>query len=163
MKVLKNPVTGAWEMAESEDPIPRHPGSRQPCIQKRVLIVDDDEPTRRMYSTIIGLAFPSVECDFAFDGARAIEVFVERHPHVILMDIVMPVMYGEDAFYQIEEFCQTKNWQLPRVIFCTGHAPSVGLRNVVAGDPSHCLLQKPIRKQTLVLALAKRLNVRPHL
>ena len=73
----------------------------------------------------------------------------------------MPVLEGEEAFYQIEDYCQTNRWQLPCVVFCTGHAPSVGLRNVVASEPAHCLLQKPMRKRILVTALSKRLKLRP--
>lgn len=159
MKVITNPDSGAWELAESEEPIAR-PADSKP-YSNRILVVDDEEQTRKLYSTIISQAFPSVECVFAADGARAVEAFAANHPRVILMDIVMPVMDGEEAFYQIEEFCSTNNWRLPHVVFCSGHAPSVGLRNVVAGDAAHCLLQKPIRKLTLVRALAKRLQMRP--
>ena len=159
MKVITNPDSGAWELAESEEPIAR-PADSKP-YSNRILVVDDEEQTRKLYSTIISQAFPSVECVFAADGARAVEAFAANHPRVILMDIVMPVMDGEEAFYQIEEYCQTNHWQNPRVIFCTGHSPSVGLRNVVASDPADCLLQKPIRKRILITALAKRLNMRP--
>lgn len=141
--------------------MPLKPHGAIPCNPRCVLIVDDEEPNRRLHQTIINAAFPSVKCEQASDGARAVELFIAHHPLVILMDIVMPVLDGEEAYYQIEEHCQTNTWQPPRVIFCTGHSPSVGLRNVVASDPANCLLQKPIRRRILITALSKRLNLRP--
>ena len=161
MKVVRNPILGSWELAESPGAIRNNSDGGRPCIPNRILLVDDEEQTRKLYATGIGHAFPSVECDQAPDGARAVDMFIARQPLVVVMDIVMPVLDGEEAFYQIEEHCQTHNWQLPRVVFCTGHSPSVSLRNVVAGDPAHCLLQKPIRKRILVTAIAKRLGLRP--
>ncbi len=161
MKVVRNPLLGTWELAESEGSMPSKPQGARPCDPRRVLIVDDEEQNRKLHQTIINSAFPSVACDLAPDGAIAVQLFITYHPLVILMDIVMPVLDGEEAFYQIEEYCQTNNWQKPRVVFCTGHSPSVGLRNIVASDPADCLLQKPIRKRILITALAKRLNMRP--
>ncbi len=161
MQVVKNPITGSWELAESGGTIPRAAGEVQPCDPLRVLLVDDEAQARKLYSLIIGQTFPSVTCDLAENGARAVELFIEHHPLVIVMDIVMPVLDGEKAFYQIEEHCQANQWQSPRVIFCTGYSPSIGLRNVVASDSAHCLLQKPIRKQVLVTAISKRLPLPP--
>ena len=161
MKIVKNPLLGTWEMAESEGAIPAKSGGSVPCNPRLVLIVDDEEQNRKLHQTVINSAFPSVRCELASDGAQAVALFTTLHPLVIMMDIVMPNLDGEEAFYQIEEFCQTNNWQPPRVVFCTGHSPSVGLRNVVASDPSNCLLQKPIRRRILITALSKRLNLRP--
>ena len=161
MKVIKNPISDDWELAESNGAMPQSAAGGLPCFRNRILIVDDEEQTLKLYATSIQTAFPGMECDQARNGARAVELFMTRHPLVIVMDIVMPVLDGEEAYYQIEEHCQTHNWQPPRVIFCTGHSPSVGLRNVVAGDPAHCLLRKPIRKRILLTALSKRLGLRP--
>ena len=161
MRVVKNPILGTWELAESEGKMPAKNHGAVPCDPRRILVVDDEEQNRKLYSTIIRASFPTVECDFAHDGAQAVQLFLTYHPLVIVMDVVMPVLDGEEAYYQIEEHCQTSSWQPPRVVFCTGHSPSVGLRNVVASDPANCLLQKPIRKRILVTALSKRLNIRP--
>ena len=161
MRIIKNPISGAWELAESEETLTRITLGDTPCVRNRVLLVDDEEQTRNLYATIMRQSFPSVECFQAPDGAKAVELFIQHHPLVLVMDIVMPILEGEEAFYQIEDYCQANRWQLPCVIFCTGHAPSVGLRNVVASEPAHCLLQKPMRKRILVTALSKRLKLRP--
>ena len=161
MKIVKNPLLGTWEMAESEGAIPAKSGGSVPCNPRCLLIVDDEEQNRKLHQTIIHSAFPSVKCEQAADGAMAVSQFIAHHPLVIVLDIVMPILDGEEAYYQIEEYCQTNNWQPPRVVFCTGHSPSVGLRNVVASDPANCLLQKPIRRNILITALSKRLNLRP--
>ncbi len=161
MKIVLNPISDDWELAESNEAIQPRAASDLPCFRNRILIVDDEEPTLKLYATSILAAFPSVTCDQACNGVQAVEQFIAHHPLVILMDIVMPVLDGEEAYYQIEEYCQANNRQLPRVIFCTGHSPSVGLRNVVASDPAHCLLRKPMRKRILLTALSKRLGLRP--
>ncbi len=161
MKVTRNPVLGTWEMAESDGAMPRGAPGLKPCDTARILVVDDETQTRSLYCSILKNSFPHVECDQAPDGARAIETFTTHHPHVVVMDILMPVMNGEEAYYEIADFCEENGWECPRFVFCSGHSPSAGLRNVVASDPAHCLLQKPIRKQILVAAVSKRVHLRP--
>ena len=103
MKIVKNPLLGTWEMAESEGAIPAKSGGSMPCNPRLVLIVDDEEQNRKLHQTVISSAFPSVRCEQASDGAQAVALFTAHHPLVIMMDIVMPVLDGEEAFYQIEE------------------------------------------------------------
>lgn len=161
MKVTKNPLLGTWEMAESEGSIRSNAGNLTPCDPRRILIVDDEAKMRNLFRAMLARKFPSIEFDLAPDGVRGVELFVEHQQHVVLMDMIMPVMNGEEAYYEIVNECEKRGWQSPRFIFCTGHSPSVGLRNVVASDPAHCLLQKPVRQQTLVAAVTKRIDRRP--
>ena len=161
MKVTKNPLLGTWEMAESEGPISPGPIDLRPCDTSRILIVDDEAKMRQLFRAMLQRRFPDIEYDMAADGVQAIEQFQTHQQHVVLMDMVMPVMSGEESYYQIADHCDKSGWQCPRFIFCTGHSPSVGLRNVVASDPAHCLLQKPVRQQTLVTAVMKRVHQRP--
>ena len=159
MKITKNPVLGTWEMAESEQEhrLGAAPGM-EPCDAKRILIVDDEENLRSAIRKMLEADLSDCAFDVAANGEQAVERFTEGHPGIALMDLSMPVLDGEQAYYRIMDLCAEKNWQPPCVIFLTGYDPPLGVRNVVAGDPAHCLLQKPVRNQTLVMAVKKRME-----
>lgn len=63
----------------------------------RVLIVNDQDDIARLWGRLIN-ATPGMECvGFAGDGAEAVKVTRQLTPHVVLMDIMMPVMSGLEA------------------------------------------------------------------
>ncbi len=159
MKITKDPVLGTWEMAESEQ---AHriglSSGLAPCDAQRILIVDDEESLRFSVRKVLEKDMPDCTFDVAANGAEAVERFAEGHPKIVLMDLSMPVMDGEQAFCRIMDMCEEKDWQPPGVVFFTGFDPPLGVRNVVASDPAHCLLQKPVRNQTLVMAVKKRIE-----
>lgn len=67
--------------------------------RKKILIVDDVAANREMLKELLGnLGF---EIYLAANGAEGVEQAIARHPDVILMDIVMPVMNGLEATRQI--------------------------------------------------------------
>jgi PAS domain S-box-containing protein len=72
------------------------PAERKPC---RVLVVDDVEDNRRL---LLELLKPSgFELREAHDGLEALVSFSEWAPHLILMDLRMPLMDGAEAIRQI--------------------------------------------------------------
>lgn len=73
------------------------------------------------------------------------------------MDLNMPVMDGEQAFYAIQDICEKEGWAMPSVVFCTGYTPSEGVRTIVANNRAHCLLNKPVSFDVLLQALKSRL------
>ena len=58
----------------------------------RVLIADDVEDNRELLVQILGPA--GFEIRLATDGEEAVKEFEQWRPHLILMDISMPVMDG---------------------------------------------------------------------
>jgi two-component system, LytTR family, response regulator AlgR len=159
LKIVKNPVLGTWEMAESD--LQERQGlssNLEPCTAQRILIVDDEDALRQSVRKILETHIADAVIDEATDGNQAVEAFRQHHPEVVLMDLAMPGMDGEQAFYRIMEWCEENNWAPPGTIFCTGFDPPLGVRNIVASDPAHCLLQKPVRNQVLVMAIKKRLT-----
>lgn len=159
MKITKNPVLGTWELAESEEEIRPSAGSaKTPCTDNLILIVDDESRVRKAFFNTLSSYIDYCEIAEAGNGKKALEFYKKRHPKVILLDLAMPVMSGEVTFHQIIDFSEEQEWEPPCVIFCTGFDPSNNIRNIAAGDPAHCLLHKPVRNQTLVSAVEKRLK-----
>jgi DNA-binding NarL/FixJ family response regulator len=74
----------------------------------RVLVVDDSEIVRRGICQILqSQADVEVVCEAA-DGAHAVCKVREHRPHVVLLDITMPVMNGFEAARRIKhEFPST--------------------------------------------------------
>jgi len=61
-------------------------------LQKRILIVEDDEDSREIYREV--LEDSGFEVDTAVTGPEALRMARERHPDAILMDISVPEMDG---------------------------------------------------------------------
>jgi DNA-binding NarL/FixJ family response regulator len=74
----------------------------------RVLVVDDSKLVRRAICQILQSQVDiEVVCEAA-DGADAVRKVREHRPHVVLMDITMPVMNGFEAARRIKhEFPST--------------------------------------------------------
>ncbi len=65
-----------------------------------VLIVDDDARNRKLVRDVLGVAgFDALE---AANGEEAISLALERHPHVILMDLRLPDLDGAEALRRLK-------------------------------------------------------------
>jgi PAS domain S-box-containing protein len=70
----------------------------------RVLIADDRNDNRILLSQLLGpIGFELRE---VVNGIEAIQSFEEWHPHLILMDVIMPLMDGNEAVRHIREHAQ---------------------------------------------------------
>ena len=90
--------------------------------RKKILIVDDNLDCRMLQTIVITrMGFEVIEAD---NGASAINQALAAHPDLILMDLGMPIMNGEDAIVQLKNHPFTKD--IP-VIVCTafGRGPRV--------------------------------------
>jgi len=124
----------------------------------RILIVDDEEPIVFLFRSILHSAFGGMKIDTVGDGARAVACFRANRHDVLLMDLHMPVMDGYSAFREIEEICRGEKWEMPSVVFCTGFAPPNSLSEIIAGNPRHCYLPKPVHPDDLVDTIKSRLS-----
>jgi DNA-binding NarL/FixJ family response regulator len=72
---------------------------------RRVLIVDDNPQVRRELRTLLPLAGDIEIVGEAADGLEAVRLAEALRPHVILLDLEMPVMDGYEAARQIKALC----------------------------------------------------------
>ena len=69
----------------------------------RVLICDDQDVVREGLRSILGTASGIEVVALAENGARALELFEQHQPDVVLMDLNMPVMNGIQATRRLLE------------------------------------------------------------
>lgn len=104
----------------------------------RVLVVDDDEGVRRLFTKLLGAAGYVV--DVACDGSSALDAVARNLPDVILLDIVLP---GLDGFAVCRRLKAEAATRLTPVVLVTGFADrKLRLEGVEAGADD--FLTKPI-------------------
>jgi CheY-like chemotaxis protein len=130
----------------------------EPCHKKRILIADDDGEIREMLQLVLSCDLPDCRVDVAVNGAEAVEAFRDAHHGILIVDVRMPIMGGEDAYKEIKSICKGENLQIPSFIFCTGYDPPQSLVRTAAIDSRHCMLRKPIDPDTLVEVLRTRIE-----
>ncbi len=70
----------------------------------KVLVVDDSKIGRLSVVKSLKTVHPEVEIFQAANGLEAVELYKSENPHVVFLDLTMPVMDGYEALKQIKEF-----------------------------------------------------------
>jgi len=79
-----------------------HPAEAETPAQIRVLLADDHAVVRRGLRGFFELLDDIVIVGEAEDGAQAVALVEQTSPHVVLMDLLMPVMDGIEATAEIK-------------------------------------------------------------
>ena len=122
----------------------------------RVLIVDDQRPTRQGLKALLALC-PEVDVvGEAADGQECVALVAECHPDVVLMDAQMPVMDGLEATRQIKS-----QWPEVRVVVLTMY-PGYRARARAAGADAFLLKGGSVEElQAAVTTEPNPVNHRP--
>jgi PAS domain S-box-containing protein len=119
----------------------------------RVLIVDDNKENRDLLTQALGPV--GFELRQATDGAEAIREFQAWQPHLILMDLRMPVMDGREATRRIKS---TPKGKETAIIVLTASSFEDGRKDMAAiGVDGY--IRKPFRESELFENLARCLNI----
>jgi len=86
---------------------PVHPGPRGCGGQCRILLVDDDESLLR--GLRVALAHEGYCVSTASSGATALELMAKTHPHLVVLDVMMPEMDGMEVLRHIRANPATKD------------------------------------------------------
>jgi CheY-like chemotaxis protein len=149
---------GIMNRYDTDDYFASWEGKPVRCTPRSVLIVDDNDAIRRVFKRVLDYSLPECHTDIASSGAEAVRMFSLIHYEVVLMDLRMPEMDGDQAFHKIEQLCLARGWVMPKVVFCTGYIPSDHvLDKIHEPGETFALLHKPVDNKTLVS------SVRAHL
>lgn len=109
----------------------------------KILVVDDTEANRKLLAWM--LEDDGHEVIEAVNGQKAVELFKEAEPDLVLMDVMMPVMDGFEATQAIKEYLGGTH--VP-IIFLTALSDDASLTKClsIGGDD---FLSKPINEQVL--------------
>jgi CheY-like chemotaxis protein len=102
-----------------------------------VLLIDDEQTLRDMGVRLLNvLCFKSLT---ASNGQEALEIYREHSTEIdlILLDLVMPVMGGRDAYHELRKLNPT----IP-IIFCSGY-DAESIEDVVNSDIHAVVVTKP--------------------
>ncbi len=121
--------------------------------QYRLLIAEDRMENRLLLRNILEpLGFELRE---AVNGQEAVEQFEQWHPHLIWMDIRMPVMDGKEATKIIKA---SENGAKTKVLALTAHALEDERIEILDAGCDE-LIRKPYRDTEIYSALARHLGV----
>jgi len=127
------------------------------CDASRILVVEDEGMLRNMFVSALKSAFPDISVEAAIDGRRATELFSESFHGVVIMDVSMPVMNGEQSFDEITAICARESRIMPPIIFCTGFVVSPRLQEIIGDGAYHTCIKKPLAVSDLVKTVEEKL------
>jgi CheY-like chemotaxis protein len=122
--------------------------------RSRVLIADDNEPNRELLE--VYLAELDCEITTAVDGRDTLDKVASFHPHVILLDVMMPKLSG----FEVCERLKSDPTTSPIMILMVTALGELGdiERAVEAGTDD--FLSKPVNKVELVKRVENMLKLR---
>ncbi|MGD8913988.1 MAG: response regulator [Candidatus Thiodiazotropha sp.] len=127
------------------------PAEGQPVY--RILIVEDQPENRLLLRQLLDpLGFDLRE---AVNGQEGLELFQEWHPHLIFMDIRMPVMDGLQATQRIKA---SHNGSQTHIIALTAHALEEERKEILAAGCDD-FIRKPYTYNEILDALTHHLGV----
>jgi two-component system sensor histidine kinase/response regulator len=107
--------------------------------RQRILIVEDDEPLRRMVRHALTLA----QCDVqeAGDGLAALRLLDTDPPDAVILDLGLPIISGHAVRAEIAAHAHTRDIPVIVITGAAGDHDGLGVA---------CVLRKPVELDQLV-------------
>ena len=118
-----------------------------------VLIVDDDEDLHTLYS--LYLQGESIRILRAFNGQEGLSILEKERPDLIVLDMIMPVMDGEEFFIKMRTEKNIKD--IPVIIASVNEKISPRLYEL---GNIYTTLKKPFTIETLVGKIQEALKAK---
>ncbi len=117
-------------------------------MKRRILIADDASFMRQMIREIIEMEDYEVVAE-AIDGVQAVELYQERRPELVTMDIVMPKRSGLDALKGILELDADA-----RVVMCSALGQETLVMEALQAGAKDFIV-KPFKPESVLSTLKK--------
>jgi CheY-like chemotaxis protein/anti-sigma regulatory factor (Ser/Thr protein kinase) len=125
--------------------------------KRRILVVDDDGPTRALLGKIISKIKEYEVCS-AVDGIEALELFERQGPFdLVITDLQMPRLDGEELVSRLLE-----RWPQTAILVITAHRSDESVVRCL-GRGALDYLTKPIEVARLIRAVDRAFDRREHL
>ena len=122
-----------------------------PATKKKVLIVEDDLATNKF----LGVRLRSLDFEVitAYDGEAGLKEARRHHPNLIILDLKLPKMIGEEVCKAIRED-HDKTFALTPIIMLSGKNSDVD-RVVGTVIGANCYVTKPFRIESILKEIHK--------
>ena len=119
--------------------------------EPKVLIVDDDEDLHTLYG--LYLQGESIKILQAFNGQQGLDIVEKEKPDLIVLDMIMPVMDGEEFFTKLRT--QKKMHDIPVIIASVNE--KIPEKMLALGNV-YTTLKKPFTIETLIGKIKEALS-----
>ena len=116
----------------------------------RILVVDDDESSREL---VVELLKNYADVSVASNGQEAIMVCEQLKPHLVLMDLLMPVMDGFAAIEKIRKIRKIKNTPVVAVSALIDKDEVIRAYNIGADN----FISKPYQREEVIEVITSQL------
>jgi signal transduction histidine kinase/CheY-like chemotaxis protein len=120
----------------------------------RILVVDDSKTNRQIMVQLLERV--GFEVQEAVNGQEAIDVWLQWHPHMIWMDIRMPIMNGYEATEQIKAYNSDKSPLIVALTASTSEEEQLLFKAAGCDD----FVGKPFSEGIIFDKIAQHLGVR---
>jgi len=117
-------------------------------MAKNILICDDDSFRRRIMKDILTKNGYNVIAEVS-DGAKAVKLYKETSPDLVLMDIVMPIMDGINALKKIMSMDPNA-----KVVMCSSMGQHLMVVEAIQAGAKDFVL-KPYKPERLLKAVER--------
>ena len=120
---------------------------------QRILVIDDDSSVRSFLKR--GLSFEGFQVDTAETGELGLRIALDRAPHLILLDLMMPGIDGFEVLRRLRAADAT----VPVIMLTANDAPEAQLEGLDSGADDYVV--KPVNFDVLmarVRAIQRRLG-----
>ncbi|NJD56552.1 MAG: response regulator [Nitrospirae bacterium] len=135
--------------------LPEDDDAAQPLLQGKgtILVVDDEEFIRGILKSILEKLGYNVI--LASNGREALDIYARQKDHIdlVILDLIMPVMNGREAYEQLVHM----NRDI-RIIIASGHM-TAGQAAFIKDKTRHAFLQKPFKMHDIATNVKALLSV----
>ena len=118
-------------------------------MMEKILAIDDEESVRQSYRIILSNQY---HIDLAKDGTEGLAFLKDNHFDVILLDLTMPGMSGEDVLRELRDRGSTT----PVIIVTASNSVSSAVEAMKLGATEY--LQKPFDIETILFTIRRVLK-----